>query len=579
MEENDIYSISAINNLIDKKISYCDDFKKIKIRGEITNFNGSYNSGHYYFSLKDKNSSISCVMFKLSTKSLDFEPKNGVDVVASGEVSFYKVRGNLQFRVRKMQEAGLGDLYIAFEKLKKKLDKEGLFKDKKAIPQYPKKIGVITSASGKAVKDIVNNIEKRWPAEIIVWNTTVQGANSTRSITKNIALANKTDVDVIIVGRGGGSTQDLWDFNKEEVVRSIANSKKPVITAIGHSTDKTLSDLASDKVAATPTKAAELVVPNKVELNEKLKNIETRLNDLINSKLDNLTHKLRICSYKMFDKYFELTLNENEMSNIYFEMIIQSEDYDFIKNEILKNDIDGKSEDFLEKLRDNASKIDSKNIKLFLRLLYDIGDNLNVETGTIIFSKNTLLLQNIGVLSKLLNNKELYDAMDYAIKNAEDCLYLLVNDLSIHDKNNQRYRFKNQKSGAKKELTNEQLDKLQKQACIKIKQWANNGKLFKVYRTIEVIYNWYFWDTEEYNKFTEKTLENDSELIKLIKIFINISKDDNEVNYDFNFSIMEKICPIQKIYNRINNIIPKIEDKNEQKICRSFIEKYNLNYY
>ena len=128
MEENDIYSISAINNLIDKKISYCDDFKKIKIRGEITNFNGSYNSGHYYFSLKDKNSSISCVMFKLSTKSLDFEPKNGVDVVASGEVSFYKVRGNLQFRVRKMQEAGLGDLYIAFEKLKKKLDKEGLIK-------------------------------------------------------------------------------------------------------------------------------------------------------------------------------------------------------------------------------------------------------------------------------------------------------------------------------------------------------------------------------------------------------------------------------------------------------------------
>lgn len=193
MEENDIYSISAINNLIDKKISYCDDFKKIKIRGEITNFNGSYNSGHYYFSLKDKNSSISCVMFKLSTKSLDFEPKNGVDVVASGEVSFYKVRGNLQFRVRKMQEAGLGDLYIAFEKLKKKLDKEGLFKDKKVIPQYPKKIGVITSASGKAVKDIVNNIEKRWPAEIIVWNTTVQGANSTRSITKNIALTTKVD--------------------------------------------------------------------------------------------------------------------------------------------------------------------------------------------------------------------------------------------------------------------------------------------------------------------------------------------------------------------------------------------------
>lgn len=294
MKENDIYTISRINNLIDKKISYCDDFRKIKIRGEITNFNGSYNSGHYYFSLKDKKSSISCVMFKLSTKSLDFKPKDGMDVVATGEVSFYKARGNLQFRVRKMQEAGLGDLYIAFEKLKKKLAEEGLFKDKKAIPQYPKKIGVITSASGKAIKDIVNNIEKRWPAEIVIWDTTVQGANSARSITKNISLANKTDVDMIIVGRGGGSTQDLWDFNKEEVVRSIANSEKPVITAIGHSTDKTLSDLASDKVAATPTKSAELAVPNKVEINEKLKNIETRLNDLINSKLDNLTHRISI---------------------------------------------------------------------------------------------------------------------------------------------------------------------------------------------------------------------------------------------------------------------------------------------
>lgn len=291
MSENDIYSISSINNLIDKKIKYCEDFKKIKIQGEITNFNGQYSSGHYYFSLKDEKSTISCVMFKYSTRFLEFEPKNGIDVIASGEVSFYKPQARLQFKVTKMQEAGIGDLYIAFEKLKKKLAKEGLFENKKPLPVFPKKIGVITSASGKAIKDIVTNIEKRWPADILIWDTTVQGAASTASITKNITLANKSDVDIIIVGRGGGSIQDLWDFNKEEVIRAIANSNKPVITAIGHSTDKTLSDLASDKIVATPTKAAEIVVPNKDEMNEKLRNLEIRINSLINTKIDNLNHR------------------------------------------------------------------------------------------------------------------------------------------------------------------------------------------------------------------------------------------------------------------------------------------------
>lgn len=289
--------------------------------------------------------------------------------------------------------------------------------------------------------------------------------------------------------------------------------------------------------------------------------------------------QLRICSYDMFDKYFELSLDETEMSNTYFEMIIQSEDYNFIKQEVLKNDAEGKSEDFLGKLRDNVSKINPNNIKLFLRLLYDVGDNLNVETGNFIFSKNTLLLQNIGGLSKLLDNKELYDAMDYAIKNAEDSLYLLVDDLSLHDQINQRYRFKNEKSDGEKELTDEQLDKLEKEACIKIKQWADNGKIFEVDLAIEVIYNWYFWDNEEYNRFIEKTLENNKELIKLIIIFIKkMSKENNNVTCEFNFTIMEKICPIDKIYTRLMSIVPKIEDTDHKIIIETFIEKYRQKY-
>ena len=290
------------------------------------------------------------------------------------------------------------------------------------------------------------------------------------------------------------------------------------------------------------------------------------------------TQKLRVCSYKMFDRYFELTIGENEMSNVAFEIIIQSDNYEFIKQEVLSNDNDGKSENFLEKLKTNVQKIDSKNIKLFLRLLFDIGDNLNVDTGEFIFSKNTLLLQNIGALSKQLNNQQLYESMDYAIKNAEDCLYLLVDDLSIHDKINQRYRFKNNKSNGKKELTNDQLDKLENEACIKIKQWADNGKIFEVYRAIEVIYNWYYWDNEEYFRFIEKTLENDTELIKLIIIFINeISNENDTVNCEFNFSIMEEICPIDKIYNRIHSIISKIENTDHKIVCENFIEKYNQN--
>jgi hypothetical protein len=275
----------------------------------------------------------------------------------------------------------------------------------------------------------------------------------------------------------------------------------------------------------------------------------------------------------MFDKYFELTLGESEMSNAFFETIIESQDYDFIKQEVLKNDNDGKSEDFLEKLKDNAHKIDSKNIKLFFRLLYDIGDNLNIKTGDPIFTKNSLLLQNIGVLSKLLEETELYEAMDYAIKNAEDCLHLLVDDLAIHDQLNQRYRFKNEKSEGKPELTNDQLDELEKQACIKIKKWADDGKIFDVYRSLDVIYEWYYWDNVEYNEFINKTIQDDEKIIKLIEIF-GQKRSDGYKN-KFNFKIMEKICPIKEIYNQIKLVVDKLDENSEEKLlCQSFIEEY-----
>ena len=273
--------------------------------------------------------------------------------------------------------------------------------------------------------------------------------------------------------------------------------------------------------------------------------------------------QLRICSSKMFDKYFELTSSAtNFISNSHFEKIIQSEDYNFIKKEVLQNDENGKSEDFLIKLKDNAHKIDPENIKLFFRLLYDIGDELDVENGTIVFSKNTLLLENIRSLAEQLNNEKLYEAMNYAIINAE-CLDLLVDDLSSHDKNNQKVQ-------EKKKLTDEQLDALKKQACIKIKNWADEGKLFNVYRPL-VLYEWCFWDNEEYTNFINKIINDDAKIINLLKIF---SSTTNGIA-KFDFKMMDEICPTDKISDRIKKINQTLEDETDEKfICESFIEKY-----
>lgn len=319
------------------------------------------------------------------------------------------------------------------------------------------------------------------------------------------------------------------------------------------------------------------------QLKEILRELFPQLNNLdvnwdLTDQVPKWNSELRICSSQMFDKYFELTIGESEMSNSYFEMIIKSDDYEFIKNEVLKNDADGKSEDFLEKLKYNTNKINPKNIKLFFRLLYDIGDKLNVETESFLFSRNTLLLQNIGSLSRQVEDSELYDAMCYGIKNAKDCLYLLVDDLAIHDQINQRYRFKNHETTSEKRLTNAQLDVLEKEACIKIKEWADNGQIFGVYRAIEVIYEWFYWDNKEYNKFIQKTIYDDDKIVDLTSIFIKkIDENNNELHCEFDFDIMEKICPIEEIYTRIKSIFPKLsEDSDEKFVCESFIEEYDI---
>lgn len=289
--------------------------------------------------------------------------------------------------------------------------------------------------------------------------------------------------------------------------------------------------------------------------------------------------QLRICSYKMFDKFFELTLGESEMSNTIFEMIIKSEDYDFIKQEVLANDEDGKSEQFLEKLMEGASRIKPENIKLFFRLLFDVGENLKLDTNDV-FTKHALLLQNLGSLKRQVNDSKLYEAMKYGIENADEGLYLLVNELAINDKINQRYRFKDMENHHKKRLSDEQLDELEKIACSKIQKWADSGEIFKVIRANEVLYEWHYWDEKECESLIEKTIEDDEKIIELIEIFIKKvnNENDNIVDFEFNFDIMEELTPLEMIYNHIKEITPKLPDETDEKlVCESFIKEYENN--
>ena len=284
-------TVTDINNYI-KNIVDGDFFlSNITLKGEISNLK-FHTRGHLYFSLKDENSKINAVMFNYKNLGLNFIPKDGMNVIVKGKVSVFTTGGSYQITVSNMKEDGIGNLYILFEELKRRLQKEGLFspEHKKKLPRIPKKVGVITASTGAAVKDIISTINRRFPlTEIILFPTLVQGVGAKENIVKMINEANKSDVDVIILGRGGGSIEDLWAFNEEIVARAIYNSNKPIVSAVGHEIDFTISDFVSDMRAPTPTGAAELVVPSKVEIQSYLNDYKGRIISVINKKIKSYT--------------------------------------------------------------------------------------------------------------------------------------------------------------------------------------------------------------------------------------------------------------------------------------------------
>lgn len=254
--------------------------RKVYVKGEVSNVK-YHSNGHIYFTLKDAGSRISCAMFSTQAKSLSFRAEEGMNVFVTGDISLFESAGNYQFYVKSMEPDGIGALFVAFEQLKQKLEQEGLFSKqfKLPIPSVPSYIGVITSPTGAAIRDILTTLERRFPlASVTVFSALVQGTGAAASIVKAIERANSTaNLDVLIVGRGGGSIEDLWAFNEEPVARAIAKSKIPIISAVGHETDTTIADFVADLRAPTPTAAAELAVPNQFQLRQFIDERKLRL--------------------------------------------------------------------------------------------------------------------------------------------------------------------------------------------------------------------------------------------------------------------------------------------------------------
>ncbi|WP_421379505.1 exodeoxyribonuclease VII large subunit [Bacillus salacetis] len=289
MDNPQYLTIQALTKYIKRKFDKDPHLSGIYVKGEISNFK-RHSSGHMYFTLKDERARILAVMFSSANASMKFTPENGMKVLVRGDISVYESGGQYQIYVKEMQPDGIGDLFLAFQQLKEKLEKQGLFDEarKRPLPKFPRKIGVITSPTGAAVRDIITTIERRYPiGEILVYPALVQGERAAQSIADCIKKANENkEIDVLIVGRGGGSIEELWAFNEERVALAISGSAIPVISAVGHETDFTIADFAADMRAPTPTAAAELAVPNIDDLLERvlsrkvllIRGIKARLN-------------------------------------------------------------------------------------------------------------------------------------------------------------------------------------------------------------------------------------------------------------------------------------------------------------
>ena len=345
---NDYITVGALTRYIKYKFDNDANLQNIAIKGEISNFK-RHSRGHFYFTIKDEESRISAIMFASQTNSVGFEPIDGTKVLVRGRISVFPSTGNYQIYVDEMIEDGVGNLYALYEKLKANLKKEGLFnpEHKKEIPKIPKKIGIITAPTGAAIRDIISTINRRYPlCEVILFPSLVQGKEAKDDIVKNIKLADTYDLDTLIVGRGGGSIEDLWAFNEEIVARAIYECNTPVISAVGHEIDFTIADFVADKRAETPTGAAEIAVPSKADLLKLISQLEIRSSKNMNNILE--TNK------KILDKIRSSYILSNPMS-IYE-----------IKEQKLDNLIEKHYPEYKENISSSYKNVKTKLVELYL---------------------------------------------------------------------------------------------------------------------------------------------------------------------------------------------------------------------
>ena len=419
---NKYLTVSAINRYLKAKFENDDNLRVVFLKGEISNIK-YHTTGHIYFSIKDETSKINAIMFSSSAKKLLFKPMDGSKVLVTGRISVYEATGGYQIYVDEMLEDGIGNLYIAFEKLKQDLAKEGLFdqKYKKPIPKIPNRVGVVTASTGAAIKDILSTIKRRFPiCEVILFPSLVQGESAKEDIVKNIKLAENYNLDVLIVGRGGGSIEDLWPFNEEIVARAIFECTIPVISAVGHEIDFTIADYVADMRAPTPTGAAEMAVPNVSDLINNINNYKVILNEAINKKIN--YQKLYLDSIKnSYAIKNPLIMYENKKQKL--DILIDNlnktllKKYDNAKHkfEILKNNYILNNPNLLYK--DKINKLDNLIEKLelinplgVLKRGYSLAyqDNKVIKSVSDVNKNSDLLikLHDGNVLSKIVEINE-----------------------------------------------------------------------------------------------------------------------------------------------------------------------------
>ena len=396
-------SVTQLTRYIKYKIDNDVHLQEVFLKGEISNFK-AHSRGHFYFTLKDETSRINAIMFASSTKGLKFTPQDGMKVLVTGKISVFEANGGYQIYVNDMLEDGVGNLYIAFEQLKKKLETEGLFDPtiKKPIPKIPNRIGVVTAPTGAAIKDIISTIKRRWPlCEVLLFPSLVQGEAAAEDIVKQINRAQEYNLDTLIVGRGGGSIEDLWPFNEEIVARAIYSCPIPVISAVGHEIDFTIADFVADLRAPTPTGAAEMAVPQIGDVSNYLNQLKIRLNKSISTKinhdrqiLDSIRNKyifsnpLTIYQTKemLFDSIidrlkFSMTNNINKYSNR----------LNTIKSSYIFTNPESIYKDYFVEVND-----------LEKRLTYSLKNIVNIKEKELLKIKSSYILSNPY---KLLDNK------------------------------------------------------------------------------------------------------------------------------------------------------------------------------